>query len=698
MNKKFILLIALFFPALVQSAPLSEPASLRETIPVDAVGYLRIPSPWGVFSAPKGNSLAGALAHEQHVQQIQNVETSVYQNILKKAEAFTHPVLTLVFHHLRSPIEAIVLLPENAPPPFANILISAKLNFTSIEEVNNFLKKVVAKTPPLMITSEVSPAGYGALMMGPVSVLLHYDVNTQILKVMSGTMANQALFQQTLESLVPVKQHPMYELENRVDTSHQGHFQWFNLQRILPIVFGLMPSPFRQEVVPKLNKWGLLDIRGAAFGWGVRDGKGRLSVMIDAPRTGYRKFFPAISNNFSLMAAGTPKTVFSLSIPTLEWLKGFEKVFEKEAAPKELQEYQLLKEVFKQKLGFSLEDALQALGSEIIGFADEVGVFVAIRGDKQRLPEILMALKNNQELLKSGLVYETRHINGKEYHHLIMPQSLLPEDVEPEPVNNEGVAFLMELISRFKTNIYWMEEDGYLISAAIPQMLLDRQRHLARVPIQQWLQQQQRQDIRSSLFAISTTSKITPRNLYYGYLNMLNMVANLADANIDMFALPTVTELNLPNIDGTYGLQLDIADSGFALELTFETHPLEFVGMGTMAATVGILAAVAIPAYADYMKKAQVAEGIALLSGIKTLAAVYFIDLGRFPEVEEIEAVTSGKYTKNIRLLDTKDGYSAEFNDPGISGKLILRYDANTRTWTCTHEGMSEKYLPRSCK
>ena len=255
----------------------------------------------------------------------------------------------------------------------------------------------------------------------------------------------------------------------------------------------------------------------------------------------------------------------------------------------------------------------------------------------------------------------------------------------------------MELISRFKTNIYWMEEDGYLISAAIPQMLLDRQQHLARVPIQQWLQQQQRQDIRSSLFAISTTSKINPRNLYYGYLNMLNMVANLADANIDMFAMPTVTELNLPNIDGTYGLQLDIADSGLALELTFETHPLEFIGMGSMA-TIGILAAVAIPAYADYMKKSKVAEGIGLLGGIKTLAEEHFISSGSFPEVEEIGSPTSGKYTKNIRLLDTKDGYSAEFNDPGISGKLILRYDANTRKWTCTHEGMSEKYLSSYCK
>lgn len=720
MHKKFILLFALFFPALVQSAPLSEPASLRETIPLDAIGYLRIPSPWGVFTTPKGSLLAGALAHEQHVQQIQNVEASVYQNILKPLEALTHPGLTFVFHHLRSPVEAVVLLPQNAPPPLANILISAKLNFTSIEEVNNFLKKVVAKTPPLMITSEVSAEGYGALMAEPVPVFLHYDVNTQTLKLMGGMMANEALFRQTLSRLVPVKQHPMYALENWIDTSHQGLFQWVNLQRILPLVFGMIPPQVAQDLVPDLNKWGLLDIRGAALGWGVRDGKGRLSVMIDAPRTGYRKFFPAISNNFSVTASGKPGTVASLSIPALGWLKGFEKILKKEAAPEELQDYRQFKEMFKQEFGFSIKNALQALGPEILFFTDEVGEFVAVRvGNKKRWHKVLTTL-----VKKYGLAYETRQINGKEYHHLAMSWLFL-EDTPP--ANSEDEAFLMELVSKFNDHYYWVEEEGYLIFAAIPQMLLDRQRHLARVSIQQWLKLKQRQDTQSSLFAVSTTVSKTPRRLYYAYLQMLNMVADLADAKIDMFALPTATEVNLSKIDGTYGLQLDLADSGLALELTFENNPLEFMldpGVGGMI-VMGILASIAIPAYTDYLKQVEemsvleeeaeawneivpekeavpeneVEYALALLHNFQTLAEEYSSIFGRFPETEEIEEIwgPTNDESIDIRLLDTKDGYSAEFKNPAISGKLIILYDADSMTWTCTHEGLSEEDLPDEC-
>jgi hypothetical protein len=277
----------------------------------------------------------------------------------------------------------------------------------------------------------------------------------------------------------------------------------------------------------------------------------------------------------------------------------------------------------------------------------------------------------------------------------------------------------MKLVSKFKTNIYWMEEDGYLILAAIPQLLIERQQCLKRVPIQQWLKQKQRQDVQSSLLAISTTTEITPRGLYYGYLNLLNFVADLADADIDMFALPTVAALNLPNTKGTYGLQLDFAESGLALELTFENNPLEFIGAGGVA-VAGILAAVAIPGFMDSSAVADDVTAIieeptdhtwpkseseliddawGLLSNIQIPAEEYSNLFGHFPEpaeLEEIWGISSGEDI-NLHLLDSQDGYSADFNDPAISGKLMIHYDANSQSWTCSHEGLSEDYLPKDC-
>ncbi len=690
MNKKLIMpTIALCLPLVVQSASLSEPTSLREVIPLDALGYVRIPNPWGLVS-PKDNALKEAFAHEQHVQQIQHLESSIYQNILKKVEVI-HPALTLFFHHLRSPVEAIALLPDNAPPTMVNALISAKLNFTSIDEVNRFVKELVAKTPVLSIKNEMSKTGDATLMAGPISILLHYELDTQTLSLMGGMATTQALFQQML-SLSKIKQHPMYDLENRIDSSHQGYFKWINLQKIL----SMMPIP--PKIAADLQKWGLTNLRAIALGWGVRDGKGRLGVIIDAPKAGYREFFPPISNDLSLTASGKPGTVISLSIPALGWLKGFEKIAEKEMKPEQFKRYQSSKEALQKEMGFSIEDALAAFGPQFVFFTDEVGEFFAVQiGDKERVHKILNSLVE-----KYHLAYRKPQINGKTYHHLRVPsfsidEMLLPSEKSEKSGEKSGFEWLMTLFSKVHSHYYWVEDEGYLILVYVPQLLFDREKYLTRISIQKWLKQEQHQDIQSSLLLISTRLTDIPRYLYYAYLNSLKFLGDMAEAQINLFALPTAMELQLPT-SGTYGLQLDISDSSLAFELTFEHNPVEWLLKPNMAgvAMIGILAAVAIPAYSDYMKRSKVAEAIALLSAIKMPAEIFFVENNRFPEIEELKGVIPEQH--NIRLLKTKNGYSFEFKDSDLSGKLKLIYDFEKSTWTCTHEDMLEKHLPRSCR
>lgn len=705
MKKPFFFLILLLFPAFVYSTPLSEQALLRETIPINALGYARIPNPWGFFASPKETVLKKALANKQHVQQIQSLENSVYHNLLTKTEIF--PGLTLLFHHLRSPVEVLLLFLDGVPSQTngPKILFSAKLNFTSIAEINLFLKKLVAKTAYLEMPSHVSTEGYGILKVKQERLFLHYDLNTQTLSLLTGFQPkpNQAMLQKILSEMATVKQHPMYFLENQIDASHQGFFVWLNLKTILPLYFQHVIPP---KFVPALRKWGLDKVRAVAAGWGVREGKGRLSLKIDAPSAGYRDFFPPISNRFSVKACGKPGIVASISIPALTWLQGAEKVLQQETSQSIVQFYQNTKQSFKNEFGFSLEEMLHAFGSEMLFFSDEVGEFVAVRlGDKNKVQKILFLL-----MKKYPLAYEKRQLDGKEYHHLVIPTFLTPQDKGTE---NEQFGLILTLFSKLSTHYYWVEEDGYFIFAKVPQLLIDRQRsRQERVSIQQWLQQEQHQDSQSSLLMASASLSDTPRYLYYAYLQMLNYLADLATTKIDLFTLPTAMELNLPK-HGTYGLQVDIAEPVLSLELTFENNPVEFLlsqDSITSVAVIGILAALAIPALvpteqaisptAVDEKAIAIDEAVSLLESFKTPAQEYFAIFDRLPTAEEVKdiwEIKKGSYT-HIRLLDAKDGYSVEFVDIAISGKLINRYQAKTDTWICTHEGMAKEYLPENCK
>ncbi|MBL0209023.1 MAG: pilin [Propionivibrio sp.] len=59
-----------------------------------------------------------------------------------------------------------------------------------------------------------------------------------------------------------------------------------------------------------------------------------------------------------------------------------------------------------------------------------------------------------------------------------------------------------------------------------------------------------------------------------------------------------------------------------------------------VVAIIGILAAVAIPAYQDYITRAQVAEAVELAAGFKTPLAEFRADKGHWPTT--ITAVGSG--------------------------------------------------------
>ena len=74
-----------------------------------------------------------------------------------------------------------------------------------------------------------------------------------------------------------------------------------------------------------------------------------------------------------------------------------------------------------------------------------------------------------------------------------------------------------------------------------------------------------------------------------------------------------------------------------------------------VVAIIGILAAIAIPAYQDYTIRAQVSEGLSLSSGAKAAVAEFYQDSGNWPANNsqaglEVSPYIQGKYTLQVAV------------------------------------------------
>jgi type IV pilus assembly protein PilA len=124
-----------------------------------------------------------------------------------------------------------------------------------------------------------------------------------------------------------------------------------------------------------------------------------------------------------------------------------------------------------------------------------------------------------------------------------------------------------------------------------------------------------------------------------------------------------------------------------------------------VVAIIGILAAIALPAYQDYTKRAHVSEGMSLASGAKTAVTEYYSSNGTWPSGNtEAGLATGTSITGNAVTKVTVSGskITVTFNTKVESGKtLVLQGTANSGgaiEWSCSGGTLDAKYLPSNCR
>ena len=126
-------------------------------------------------------------------------------------------------------------------------------------------------------------------------------------------------------------------------------------------------------------------------------------------------------------------------------------------------------------------------------------------------------------------------------------------------------------------------------------------------------------------------------------------------------------------------------------------------------AIIGILAAIALPAYQDYVARSQMSEAFNLAGGQKGAVAEYHSDKGEWPTTNAqagIASTISGKYVNSV-TVGTNGVITATMKSSGVSAgiksatlTLTPTANAGSYSWACASSltGNNAKYLPSSCR
>jgi len=128
-----------------------------------------------------------------------------------------------------------------------------------------------------------------------------------------------------------------------------------------------------------------------------------------------------------------------------------------------------------------------------------------------------------------------------------------------------------------------------------------------------------------------------------------------------------------------------------------------------VVAIIGILAAIAIPAYQDYTIRTKISEVMVMASAAKTTTSEYYLSSGSMPDStgqagintddaqsEYVSAIAFATGTGVASLTYTLANLGADVN--GETVIFVGSGSSNGVAWVCTDSSADPRFLPANCR
>lgn len=128
-----------------------------------------------------------------------------------------------------------------------------------------------------------------------------------------------------------------------------------------------------------------------------------------------------------------------------------------------------------------------------------------------------------------------------------------------------------------------------------------------------------------------------------------------------------------------------------------------------VVAIIAILAAIAIPQYQNYTKRAKVSEGLVLADAAKLAVAETFQTKGAWPTSMQDAGYATGvsTYVQQVTITANTGVINVKYRnikDANIDGQTLLLTPTSGGTtgtsiqWTCTANTVGKQFVPASCR